>query len=126
MSEKICREEESAITEIQLRAANLRIAKVKAEKEFIDARGKEVTPEEKAAIQKKRHQILYQLELEGAEIEREFIEKYRSKLAGLSVRYPGLNLEGAAGCPFCTTCITSCLECVTSCTACVACSNDVF
>lgn len=125
MSESI-NSRESALTEIQLRAANLRIAKVKAEKEFIDVRGKEVSPEEKSAIQKRRHLILYQLEMEGAEIEHDFIEKYRSKLAGLAVRYPGLGLEGATGCPFCTTCITSCLECVTSCTACVACSNDVF
>ena len=125
MSEPIIRDELSLI-DLQLRAAALRISKIKAEKEFIDARGKEVTPEEKAAIQKRRHLILYQLELEGAEIEHDFIEKYRSKIAGLSVRYPGLGLEGTTGCPFCTTCITSCLQCVTSCTACVACSNDVF
>ena len=116
--------EESAIIEIQLRAANLRIAKIKAEKEFIDLRGKEFTPEQAAEVQKRRHTILYQLELEGAEIERDFIEKYRSKLAGLGIHYPGLDL--VSGCPFCTTCVTSCLECVTSCTACVACSNDVF
>ena len=125
MSESMIKEE-SPLIDLQVRAANLRIAKIKAEKEFIDARGKEVTPEEKAAIQKRRHLILYQLELEGAEIEHDFIEKYRSKIAGLAVRYPGLGLEGATGCPFCTTCITSCLQCVTSCTACVACSNDVF
>lgn len=118
--------DESAIIEIQLRAANLRIAKIKAEKEFIDLRGQEFTPEQASEIQKRRHTILYQLELEGAEIERDFIEKYRSKLAGLGIRYPGLDLENVSGCPFCTTCITSCLQCVTSCTACVACSNDVF
>lgn len=118
--------EESAIAEIQLRAANLRVAKVKAEKEFIDLLGKEFTPEQAAEIQKRRNIILYQLELEGAEIERDFIERYRSKLVGLGIRYPGLGLENISGCPFCTTCVTSCLECVTSCTACVACSNDVF
>ena len=118
--------EESALIEIQLRAANLRLAKVKAEKEFLDLRGKEVTPEQASEIQKRRHAILYQLELEGAEIEKDFIEKYRSKLAGLGVRYPGLGLDNISGCPFCTTCVTSCLECVTSCTACVACSNNVF
>jgi hypothetical protein len=118
--------EESAIIEIQLRAANLRIAKVKAEKEFLDVLGSDISPEQAAAIQKKRQAILYQLELEGAEIERDFIEKYRSRLAGLIIRYPGLGLEGTLGCPFCTQCVTSCTECVTSCTACVGCSNNVF
>jgi len=118
--------EESAITEIQLRAANLRIEKVKAEKEFLDALGTEITPEQMAALQKKRHAVLYQLELEGAEIERDFIEKYRAKLAGLIIRYPGLGLGGIEGCPFCTACVTSCTECVTSCTACIGCSNNVF
>ena len=127
MSDSFSKEESSAIIEIQLRAANLRVAKVKAEKEFIDVLGSEISPEEMAVIQKKRHAILYQLELEGAEIERDFIEKYRSKLAGLVIRYPGLGgLEGTTGCPFCTTCVTSCLECVTSCTSCVGCSNNVF
>ncbi|UFS68617.1 hypothetical protein LPW11_11920 [Geomonas sp. RF6] len=126
MSDEFRDRELSAIVEIQVRAANLRVAKVKAEKEFIELQGKEVTPEEKAAIEKKHRMILYQLELEGAEIERDFVEKYRSKIAGLSVRYPGLSIDGVSGCPFCTTCITSCLQCVTNCTACVACSNDVF
>jgi len=128
MSEHFSSKEESAIVEIQLRAANLRLAKVKAEKEFLDARGTEVTPEQMAAIEKRRKEVLYQLELEGAEIEKDFIEKYRAKLAGLVIRYPwgGLGLEGTAGCPFCTQCVTSCTECVTSCTACVGCSNNVF
>jgi len=79
-----------------------------------------------AALQKRRHDILYQLELEGAEIERDFIEKYRSRLAGLVIRYPGLGLDGVSGCPFCTQCVTSCTVCVTSCTACIGCSNNVF
>jgi len=123
--------EESAIIEIQLRAANLRVSKFKAEKEFLDARGTEVSPEQMAAIEKKRKEILYQLEVEGAEIERDFIEKYRAKVAGLVIRYPwggagGITVEGTAGCPFCTQCVTSCTECVTSCTACVGCSNNVF
>lgn len=118
--------EESPIVEIQIRAANLRIAKVKAEKEFIDMVGKDVTPEEVSELQKKRYQILYQLELEGAEIERDFVEKYRARIAGLGIRYPGWGLENTLGCPFCTTCITSCLQCVTSCTGCVGCTNNVF
>jgi hypothetical protein len=121
--------EESAIIEIQLRAANLRVAKVKAEKEFLDAQGSEISPEQMAALQKRRHDILYQLELEGAEIERDFVEKYRSRLAGLMIRYPGLGglgLDGVSGCPFCTQCVTSCTVCVTSCTACIGCSNNVF
>jgi hypothetical protein len=131
MSDQFSSKEESAIVEIQIRAANLRVQKVKAEKEFLDLLGTEISPEEMAAIQKKRLAILYQLELEGAEIEKEFVEKYRAKLAGLMVRYPGWGrwgggLEGTQGCPFCTQCVTSCTECVTSCTACVGCSNNVF
>jgi hypothetical protein len=118
--------DDSSIVEIQMRAANLRIAKIKAEKEFIDVIGKEVSPEEVAELKKRRQTILYQLEMEGAEIERDFIEKYRSKLAGLVIRYPGMGLENALGCPFCDQCVTSCKECVTSCTGCVGCTNNVF
>jgi hypothetical protein len=117
---------DAALTKLEARAANLKIAKIKSEREFIDARGKKVTPGAQAAIQKRRDTILFQLELEGAEIERELVVAYRRKLSGLGMTFLGLGLETATGCPFCTTCVTSCLECVTSCTACVACSNDVF
>ncbi len=118
--------EDSLLIKLEARATNLKTAKIKAEREFIDARAKKVTPEEQVAIQKKRHLILYELELEGAEIERELVQAYRRKLQGLGVHFTGLGLQTLNGCPFCTTCVTSCLECVTSCTACVACSNDVF
>lgn len=118
--------EESSLAKLQVRAADLRIAKIKAEKEFIDVMGKEASPEELAAIEKRRRLIRYQLELEGAEIEREFVEKYRSRLAGLATKFPGLGLEAGLGCPFCQTCVTTCLECVTSCTHCVGCTNAVF
>jgi hypothetical protein len=117
---------ESSLIKLEARAANLRIAKIKAEKEFIDAKGRKITPEEQAAIQKRRHLILYQLELEGAEIERELVVAYRRKLAGLGIKFPGLGLEMRHGCDFCGICMSGCVLCVTSCTACVACSNDVF
>ena len=75
MSETLDKDE-SAVIAIQTRGANLRIAKVKAEKEFLDVLGKgeELSPAKKAALQKKRNATLYQLELEGAEIERDFVE----------------------------------------------------
>ena len=117
---------DSSLVKLEERAANLKTAKIKAEKEFIDAKGKKFTPEEQAAIQRKRYLILYQLELEGAEIERGLVVAYRRRLEGLGMHFTGLGLETVNGCPFCTTCVTSCLLCVTSCTACVACSNDVF
>jgi hypothetical protein len=118
--------EDSSLVKLEARATNLKTAKIKAEREFIDARARKVTPEEQLAIQKKRYLILYQLELEGAEIERELVQAYRRKLQGLGLHFVGLGLQTATGCPFCTTCVTSCLECVTSCTGCVACTNDVF
>ena len=117
---------DSSLIKLEERAANLKTAKIKAEKEFIDAKGRKVTPEEQAAIQKKRYSILYQLELEGAEIERGLVVAYRRRLEGLGMHFPGLGLQTLNGCPFCNTCVTSCLECVTSCTACVGCTNDVF
>jgi hypothetical protein len=118
----------SPLTGLQVRAADLRIAKVKAEKEFIETMGKELSDKEKAALEKKRREILYQLEMEGAVIEREFVEKYRSRLAGLSINFPGLSLDANAWCPFnCTTCISSCPTCVTSCTHCItSCTTDIF
>jgi hypothetical protein len=126
--------EHSPLTDLQRRAADLRIAKVKAEKKAIESIGKDLSQEEKAAIEKKRREISYQLELEGAEIEREFAEKYRSELAELGLKYPGLDLSGTAGNFFCDICITSCAYCLTSCTHCISsctncitsCTNSVF
>lgn len=118
--------EDSSLIKLEARATNLKTAKIKAEREFIDARARKVAPEEQVAIQKKRHLILYQLELEGAEIERELVQAYRRKLQGLGIHFVGLGLQTVEGCPFCDTCVTSCLECVTSCTGCVACTNNVF
>jgi hypothetical protein len=119
--------ERSLLIDLQVRAADLRIAKVKAEKEAIETMGKDLSPEEKAAIEKRRREILYQLELEGAAIEREFVEKYRGSLAELLIKYPGLSLDANAWCPFnCTTCISSCTNCLT-CTNCVTpCTNSIF
>jgi hypothetical protein len=119
--------EDAALAKLEARAANLKMAKIKAEREFIDARAKKVAPDEQPTIQKRRDLVLFQLELEGAEIERDLVVAYRRRLSRLGMNFLGIHgLQTATGCPFCTTCITSCLECVTSCTACVACSNDVF
>ena len=120
--------ERSPLTDLQVRAADLRIAKVKAEKEAIESMGKELSQEEKGAIEKKRREIFYQLELEGAAIERDFVEKYRGSLAELLTKHPGLNLDANAWCPFnCTTCISLCRSCVTLCTNCVTpCINSIF
>jgi hypothetical protein len=117
-----------SLNDLQVRAAELRIAKVKAEKEAIDSIGKELSLQEKAAIEKRRQEILYQLELEGALIEKEFVETYRSRLAGLPGKYPGLTLDANAWCPFnCTTCISSCTNCVSPCPNCVTpCTNSIF
>jgi hypothetical protein len=124
---KSARRDDATIAKLETRAANLKLAKIKAQREFIDARGRTVRQEERPRIQKKRDMILFELELEGAEIERELVVAYRRRLSGLGFNFVGVEgLQTATGCPFCTTCITSCLECVTSCTACVACSNDVF
>lgn len=122
-------EEDPVLTHILERSAELRLARVKAEREFLKARGESLSKEEQAAIERKRSEILYQLELEGAEIEREFAEKYRARLAGLANRFPGLVGGGlAAGCHvFCDTCITSaCMTCV-ACASCISpCTNAIF
>ena len=125
--------ERSSLTDLLVKAADLRIAKVKAEKEAIESMGKELSQEEKGAIEKKRREIFYQLELEGAEIEREFAEKYRSKLAELGLKYPGLDLSGTVGnffcdpCIACATCVTACIQCVSACPICItSCTNSVF
>jgi hypothetical protein len=121
--------EDPALTNLLGRSAELRISRVNAEKEFIKARGRELSKEEQVALERKRHEILYQLELEGAEIEREFTEKYRSRLAGLGNRFPGLGGGGLSfGCHIaCETCVTSaCLTCV-ACATCISpCTNAIF
>jgi len=120
--------DDAAISKLEAKAANLKIAKIKSEREFIDARGKLQTPEQQAAIQKRRDSILFQLELEGAEIERELVVAYRRKFSALGVSYFGVEgLRSAGGCfPICTTCTTACPICVTSCTDCVACAHGIF
>ena len=111
--------DDPSLIKLQMRAADLRLARVNAEKELIETLGKELSEGEKAAIEKRRREILYQLEVEGAAIEREFVEKYRGRLAGIMINVAGLRFEATVGCPFCQTCITSCRDCVTSCTHCI-------
>jgi tartrate dehydratase alpha subunit/fumarate hydratase class I-like protein len=121
--------EDPVLTELLERSADLRLSRVKAEREFLKARGEALSKEEQAALEKKRHEILYQLELEGAEIERDFTEKYRARLAGLGSRFPGLGGGGLSlGCHIaCESCITSsCLTCV-ACASCISpCTNAIF
>ena len=127
MYDKDC--EDSALTNLLERSAELRVSRVKAEKDFIKARGEDLSEQERVALERKRYEILYQLELEGAEIEREFTEKYRTRLAGLANRFPGLGGGSLAlGCHIaCETCVTSsCLTCV-ACAVCISpCTNAIF
>jgi hypothetical protein len=119
--------DDATIARLEARAANLKLTRIKAERELIDARAKTITPERKPTIQNKRDMVLFQLELEGAQIERELVVAYRRKLSGLGMNFIGSEgLRTVRGCPFCTRCVTSCTLCVTSCTACVTCSNNVF
>lgn len=121
--------EDPSLKNLLERSAELRISRVKAEKDFIKARGEDLSKEEQVALERKRYEILYQLELEGAEIEREFTEKYRSRLAELGNRFPGLGGGGLSlGCHIaCETCVTSaCLTCV-ACASCISpCTNAIF
>ena len=121
--------EDSALTELLERSAHLRVRRVQAEREFLRARAETLSREEQLARERKRHEILLQLELEGAEIEQEFTEKYRTRLAGLGNRFPGLGAGGVSlGCHIaCETCVTSaCLTCV-ACAVCISpCTNAIF
>jgi hypothetical protein len=123
--------DDPVLTNLLERSAELRVARVKAEREFLHSRGERetLTKEQQAALEKKRQEVLYQLELEGADIEREFTEKYRARLAGLGNRFPGLGGGGLSlGCHIaCESCITSsCLTCV-ACASCISpCTNAIF
>lgn len=121
--------EESPLIDLFERSGQLRISRLKAEKEFITARGDDLSKEEQIALEKKRSEILYKLELEGAEIEQEFTEKYRTKFARLADRFPGLgggrlSLSCMVACETCWT--SSCLTCV-ACAVCISpCTNAIF
>ena len=78
------KEERSGFADLQVRAANLRIKKIDDEKEFIGKAGKDLSVEECLALEKKRRKLLHALEVEGAEIEHEYILKYRSKVYAMS------------------------------------------
>ncbi len=122
MSECILSDQERKdFHELQVRAANLRLKKIDSEKEFIESIGKEYSEAECKEIEKKRRRILHELELEGAKIELEYVEKYRSKLFRIS----GGRLGGVSGggvfesCIICEKCVTAqCLNCV-ACASCV-------
>ena len=108
--------------ELQLRAANLRQKKIDGEKDFLDSIGKEHSQAECVEIEKKRRKILHDLESEGAKIETEYIEKYRSKIIGTP--FGGLGgLQIFGSCIICEKCVTStCLNC-TACSSCVLVSS---
>jgi len=115
-------EERKGFIDLQLKAANLRLKKVKSEREFLELMGKKHSHEECLEIEKRRRNLLHELELEGAEIEAEYIEKYRSKILDISVDHPG-QFQIFGKCIICSECITTtCLDC-TACSSCVAISS---
>ncbi len=123
MAESIFSEEnQKNFLDLQVRAAKLRIHHIESEKEFIEAIGKEYSEAERLEIEKRRRAILYQLELEGAKIEAEYVEKYRSTLARISggVGLGGISTGGLFGiCIVCEKCVTA------ACLSCIACSSCV-
>jgi hypothetical protein len=115
-------EERKSFQELQVRAVNLRLKKTNSEKEFIDLIGKEHSQEECREIELRRRKILHELELEGAKIEVEYVEKYRSKVLGTSFGNIG-DLQLFGTCIVCEKCITAtCLNC-TACSSCVLVSS---
>ena len=108
--------------ELQVRAATLRLKNTTSEKEFIDLLGKDHSQEECTQIELRRRKILHELELEAAKIELEYVEKYRSKIAGTSFGQIG-NFTLFGTCIICEICITTtCLGC-TACSSCVTISS---
>lgn len=117
--------EEPRLSELYLQALNLRMERIEAQKEFLQI---PKTTEEKEAVEQKQREILYQLELEGARLEREFLTSYRRKIidiGGGPILGGGGVFEATCGLG-CTQCITPCINCVTPCTICVGpCPNCV-
>lgn len=116
---------QETLAELHLRAMNLRQSKIKSEEKFLEI---PCEPKAREDLEKKRREILLQLETEGTQIERDFLEQYRMKLIGPLLN-SGLSASDmwAATCGLgCTSCITPCTHCVTDCTVCVGpCPNCV-
>lgn len=105
----------SPLIDLKQKALDLRLSRLKSEREFVGLRGKEISPEEAIEIENKRSAILSQLELEGVEIEKEYVELLRRSFGGLGIEVGGL----INGCWLCKDCVTStCLTC-TVCKDCV-------
>ena len=115
-------EERKGLHELQLRAANLKLKKIEGEKEFVEAAGKERSQAECLEIERKRRKIIHELELEGAKINQEFLEKYRQKIVGTPFGHHG-DLQISDWCIICKDCVTAtCLNC-TVCHNCVTFSS---
>ena len=115
-------EERKSFHNLQIQAAKMRVKKIKAEEEFIKYVGEDLSREECIEIEKKRRKILHELEVEGADIELEYVAKYRNKLSGFQIGGIG-GLHAFGTCIICEKCITStCLDC-TACSSCVTISS---
>lgn len=113
-------QESKDFLELQIKAAKLRLQHIQGEKEFIDSIGKESSEAERIGIEKRRRELLYQLELEGAKIEAEYVEKYRSTVSSIWGGLGGVYTGGVfENCIICEKCVTAtCLNCV-ACASCV-------
>ena len=108
--------ERTSRVDLELRAADLRIAWRKSQKDWLDKVQKEHFPEEK----RPRGEIIIQLELEKAAINREFLERYRNELTEIAEASPELYESLRSGCWFCAK------DCTVYCPTCVGCVSEIF
>ena len=117
-------EDDAALIDLQQKALDLRIAKLNSEKEFIGYPRRELSPEQASEVENKRSALFHQLEMDGAQLERQYLELLRSRMG--SVGRPGEAgadlLRGRLGgsCWFCDECVTA------KCLTCTACQNCIL
>jgi hypothetical protein len=118
---------EPRLSELHVRAVELRMAKLQGEKDLLRA-PTPTKPEEKAELESRRRETLYNLAVEGAKIEHDFVALYRGRVSdalGGGLGTLGCLTVGPDGLPtchiFCQLCVTSCTLCVTGCTYCWSC-----
>jgi len=110
--------EAPSLLDLRQKALELRINRLESEKEYLGLRGKEIVPEQAAEIENKHIALLHQLELEGAEIEQQYVVLLRRSLGNVGIEIGG-GLWWDDRCFFCKDCVTAhCLTC-TACQSCV-------
>jgi hypothetical protein len=125
-------------SDLLVRALDLRIARIESERDVLRVQVP-TSEDERAELESRRNQTLYDLEIEGARIERDFVTSFRGRLidilggsaagGGLEVgpALPTCHLACQICVTSCTLCVTSCTYCITSCPQCVtSCTNSVF